>query len=927
MSELSPHYDPQTIEGHCYQLWQEHNYFQPRGAGPSYSIMIPPPNVTGTLHMGHAFQDTLMDTLIRYHRMLGDDTLWQVGSDHAGIATQMVVERQLNAKGESRHDLGREQFLERVWRWKEESGGHIMGQLRRLGASVDWSRERFTMDPGLSAAVRKLFVQLYEDGLIYRGQRLVNWDPVLKTAISDLEVENREESGFMYHVRYPFVAGQGLDGQFMHIATTRPETILADGALAVHPSDERYRHLLGKMVHVPLTERTIPIIADDYVEMDFGTGCVKITPAHDFNDYAVGQRHTMEVINLMNPDATMNDNAPAAYRGLDRWVAREKIVADLDSAGLLEKIEPHSLKRPYGDRSGAVIEPYLTDQWFVDLSSERGQEKLTRPAINAVRSGAVKFVPKNWENTYFQWLENIQDWCISRQLWWGHRVPAWYDDAGKIYVAEDEEALRRKYQLPENHGLHQDEDVLDTWFSSALWCFATQGWPEKTLDLARYYPSSVLVTGFDIIFFWVARMILMSLYVMQEVPFREVYVHGLVRDSEGQKMSKSKGNVLDPLDIIDGIDLESLVKKRTSGLMQPQKAPQIEKQTRREFPDGIKAHGTDALRFTFAALATQGRDVVFDLQRLEGYRNFCNKLWNAARFVLLQIAGQEIQAAAAAQKNVYDRWIYSRLSHTITEVRAALDAYRFDFAATRLYEFIWNEYCDWYLELTKPILSKNNPDGAAKALTRHTLLDVLEQTLRLAHPLMPFITEEIWQKLREPLGLSGASLMVSPYPVGDFRDEAATAQVEWLQQVLLNLRQLRGEMNISPGKPLTLLLKDFHDDALLASQRQALLSLGKLERLELLHGPEPEAAAFMVNGAKFLVPLAGLIDKQAELERLTREIEKRRQNIAKLQGQLTNEKFMAKAPAALISQHRNTLAQDEQVLATLEQQREKIARL
>ncbi len=926
MTEPSNRYAPAEIESKCYEFWAENGYFSPRGNGTPYAIMIPPPNVTGTLHMGHAFQDTLMDTLIRYHRMQGDRTLWQVGSDHAGIATQMVVERQLNAKGESRHDLGREKFLERVWQWKEESGGQIMGQLCRLGASVDWSRERFTLDEGLSAAVRKLFVQLYDDGLIYRGQRLVNWDPVLKTAISDLEVENREENGFMYHVRYPFVAGQGLDGQFMTIATTRPETIFADVALAVHPEDERYRAFVGKKVSVPLTGRDIPIIADDYVEKDFGTGCLKITPAHDFNDYAVGQRHGLPILNILSEDAHLNEQVPAAYRGLERFAARERFVADLEQAGLLVKVEAHTLKRPYGDRSGVVIEPYLTDQWFVDLTSAKGQERLTRPALDAVRDGRVQFVPKNWENTYFQWLENIQDWCISRQLWWGHRVPAWYDDAGKIYVAEDEEALRRKYQLPENHGLRRDEDVLDTWFSSALWCFATQGWPADSEELRLFYPSSVLVTGFDIIFFWVARMMLMSLYATGEVPFKQVYVHGLVRDSEGQKMSKSKGNVLDPLDIIDGVDLETLVQKRTSGLMQPQKAAQIAAATRKEFPNGIGAHGTDALRFTFAALATQGRDVVFDLQRLEGYRNFCNKLWNAARFVFMQTEGQPLAAVAPAAKDTADRWLYSQLNRTIAAVREALDSYRFDFAASALYEFIWNEYCDWYLELSKPVLSRKNPDEAAKARCRHTLLDVLEQTLRLAHPLLPFITEEIWQKLREPLALTTPSLMLAAYPSpSGFDDRAAVATLDWLKAVLLGVRKIRAEMNISPGKPLPLLLKS--DDARLAEARPFLLALGKLESIDVLNGAEPPSASFVVEGAPYLIPLAGLIDKTAELARLDRELAKLDQNIGRLQGQLSNERFVANAPAELVANTRAQLQSDENQRQTLSQQRAQIAQL
>lgn len=930
---MATRYQPADIENKWYDRWEKGNHFAPSGSGKPYAIMIPPPNVTGTLHMGHAFQDTIMDALIRYHRMLGDNTLWQPGSDHAGIATQMVVERQLNAQGKTRHDLGREAFTAKVWEWKAESGGQIMRQLRRLGASLDWTRERFTMDDALSRAVRTLFVKLYDDGLIYRGKRLVNWDPVLKTAISDLEVENREENGHMYHVRYPFVAGQGLDGQYMHIATTRPETILADGALAVHPDDERYRHLLGKMVHVPLTERVIPIIADEYVEMDFGTGCVKITPAHDFNDYAVGQRHTMEVINLMNPDATLNDNVPAAYRGLDRWVAREKIVADLDAAGLLEKVEPHTLKRPYGDRSGVVIEPYLTDQWFVDLSSDKGMAKLTQPALDAVRDGRIKFVPDNWKNTYYNWMENLQDWCISRQLWWGHRIPAWYDADGNVYVAENEAAARAKYQLPADLPLTQDEDVLDTWFSSALWPFATQGWPDDTADLNTYYPGNVLVTGFDIIFFWVARMVLMGMYCMNgEVPFREVYIHGLVRDSEGQKMSKSKGNVLDPLDIIDGIDLENLVAKRTSGMMQPQKAEKIAAQTRKEYPDGIAAYGTDALRFTFAAQATMGRDIVFDTKRVEGYRNFCNKLWNAARFVQMQTAGQTITAAPVKEKSAADRWIYGALDRTIRSVREAFDTYRFDFAAQALYDFIWNQYCDWYLELAKPVLGKHNDDDAEKARTRHTLLDVLEQALRLIHPLMPFISEEIWQQTAPLLGTAGDTLMTQPYPAAtNGEDPQADAEIAWLQETLLGVRKIRADMNIAPGKPLPLIISGLDDNArgYLAAQERSLLALGRLDSIRVLADgeAEPEAAAFMVGSAKNMIPLAGLIDKTAELARLDKEITKREQNIARLSGQLANERFTASAPAALVEQTRAQLASDEETVAALRAQREKVAAL
>ena len=930
---MATRYQPADIENKWYDRWEKGNHFAPSGSGKPYAIMIPPPNVTGTLHMGHAFQDTIMDALIRYHRMLGDNTLWQPGSDHAGIATQMVVERQLNAQGKTRHDLGREAFTAKVWEWKAESGGQIMRQLRRLGASLDWTRERFTMDNALSRAVRTLFVKLYDDGLIYRGKRLVNWDPVLKTAISDLEVENREENGHMYHVRYPFVAGQGLDGQYMHIATTRPETIFADVALAVHPEDERYRAYIGKKVSVPLTGREIPVIADDYVDREFGTGCLKITPAHDFNDYAVGQRHNLPLINILTPDAHLNDDVPPAYRGMERFAARKQFTADLEAAGYLEKTEPHILKRPYGDRSGVVIEPYLTDQWFVDLSSDKGMDKLTQPALDAVRDGRIKFVPDNWKNTYYNWMENLQDWCISRQLWWGHRIPAWYDADGKVYVAENEAAVREKYHLTAEHPLTQDEDVLDTWFSSALWPFATQGWPDETADLRAFYPGNVLVTGFDIIFFWVARMVLMGMYCMNgEVPFREVYIHGLVRDSEGQKMSKSKGNVLDPLDIIDGIDGEALVAKRTSGMMQPQKAEKIAAQTRKEYPDGIAAYGTDALRFTFAAQATMGRDIVFDTKRVEGYRNFCNKLWNAARFVQMQTAGQTITAAPVKEKSAADRWIYGALDRTIRSVREAFDTYRFDFAAQALYDFIWNQYCDWYLELAKPVLGKHNDDDAEKARTRHTLLDVLEQALRLIHPLMPYISEEIWQQTAPLLGTTGDTLMTQPYPAAtNGEDPQADAEIAWLQETLLGVRKIRADMNIAPGKPLPLIIGGLDDNArgYLVAQERSLLALGRLDSIRVLADgeAEPEAAAFMVGSAKNMIPLAGLIDKTAELARLDKEITKREQNIARLSGQLANVRFTASAPAALVEQTRAQLANDEETVAALRAQREKVAAL
>ncbi|HBR95827.1 MAG TPA: valine--tRNA ligase, partial [Gammaproteobacteria bacterium] len=740
-------YNPHQIEAQWYQNWEEQQYFQPQGGEQSYCIMIPPPNVTGTLHMGHAFQNTVIDALIRYHRMKGDNTLWQPGTDHAGIATQMVVERQLNAEGKTRQDLGREAFLERVWRWKGESGGTITRQLRRLGASADWSRERFTMDEGLSDAVQDVFVRLYDEGIIYRGNRLVNWDPVLHTALSDLEVLNEEEDGHLWHLRYPLSDGSG----HLTVATTRPETMLGDTAVAVHPEDDRYRHLIGSSIDLPLVGRKIPIIGDDYVDPEFGSGCVKITPAHDFNDYDVGKRHNLEMINILSRDASINDNAPEQYRGLDRFEARKAVVADLEAAGLLDRIESHKLKVPRGDRSNTIVEPLLTDQWYVDLTRDQlddgrpgGKQRITDPAIDAVRDGSIRFVPQNWDRTYFQWLENIQDWCISRQLWWGHRIPAWYDDQGNIYVAPSEAEARQKYQLSDEVTLRQDEDVLDTWFSSALWPFSTLGWPQDTDALKTFYPTSVLVTGFDIIFFWVARMIMFGMTFMdKQVPFREVYIHGLVRDSHGHKMSKSKGNVLDPLDIIDGITLDALLEKRTGNMMQPHLAEKIAEQTRQEFPDGIPSFGTDALRFTFASLASTGRDVRFDLKRVEGYRNFCNKLWNASRFVLMNMDGHESSLQDGERSlSLADRWILSRLNHLSASVEHHIAQYRFDLAAQAMYEFTWNEYCDWYLELCKPVLNATEADVALQNGARHTLVSVFEQLLRILHPLMPFITEE-----------------------------------------------------------------------------------------------------------------------------------------------------------------------------------------
>ncbi len=919
-------YDPHRIEQNWYQTWESRGYFAPRGTGAPYCIMIPPPNVTGTLHMGHAFQDTIMDILIRYHRMRGDNTLWQPGTDHAGIATQMVVERQLNAEGKTRHDLGREAFVERVWAWKAESGGTIQNQLRRMGASVDWSRERFTMDEGLSTAVRETFVRLYREGLIYRGKRLVNWDPVLHTAVSDLEVISEEEKGHLWHMRYPLSDGSG----HVTVATTRPETMLGDTAVAVHPDDTRYAHLVGRMLRLPLTDREIPVIADDYVDPEFGSGCVKITPAHDFNDYAVGRRHDLPMINILTPDARINEHGPQAYRGLDRYEARKRVVADLQAQGLLDRIEDHRLMVPRGDRTGAVVEPYLTDQWFVRT------EPLARPAIQAVEEGRIRFVPDNWKNTYFEWMRRIEDWCISRQIWWGHRIPAWYDDDGNVFVARTEDEARA--QARTKHGgdvpLRQDEDVLDTWFSSALWPFSTLGWPETTKELETFYPTSVLVTGFDIIFFWVARMIMMGLRFMDgEPPFREIYIHGLVRDGDGQKMSKSKGNVLDPIDIIDGIDLDSLIAKRTAGLMQPTMERRVEEATRRHFPDGIASHGSDALRFTFASLATTGRDVVFDMGRADGYRNFCNKIWNAARYVLMNTEGRDCGTGGEpVTLSVADRWIISRLQDTKAAMNRHIGAYRFDLAAQALYDYVWSEYCDWYLELSKPILL-NSTDEPELRGTRQTLVRVLETILRLAHPFMPFISEEIWQRVAPLAGRSGETVMLQPYPRADDgrRDAEAERDVAWIQGFILGVRRIRGEMDIAPGKPLPVLLNngDQTDRERLQRYRLFLERLARLESIGWLDSGEetPESAIALVGEMQVLVPMAGLIDKDAELRRLSRDRDRARADLERAEKKLANPNFVEKAPAAVVEQERQRLADFRAALEQLETQYRKIERL
>lgn len=939
LETLDKTYNPALIERSLYESWEKAGYFAPQGEGPPYCVMIPPPNVTGSLHMGHAFQQTLMDILIRYHRMKGDKTLWQVGTDHAGIATQMVVERMLLAEGKSRHDLGRDPFVQQIWQWKEESGGNITRQLRRIGASVDWSRERFTLDEGLSTAVQTVFIQLYREGLIYRGKRLVNWDPVLHTAVSDLEVESEEEKGSLWHIRYPLAEVTKSEKnplEYLVVATTRPETMLGDVAVAVHPEDERYTALIGKFVQLPLANRLIPIIADDAVDPAFGTGCVKITPAHDFNDYAMGERHKLDKINIFNLDATLNDEVPEVYRGLERFKARKKIVQDLKDLDLIEKIEDHTLNVPRGDRSGAVLEPLLTDQWFVKI------ESLAKPAIEAVESGKIRFIPENWSKTYFEWMRNIQDWCISRQLWWGHRIPAWYDNDGNIYVAENIEAVREKYGLDAKHPLKQDEDVLDTWFSSALWPFSTLGWPEETTEFKTFYPTQVLITGFDIIFFWVARMIMFGLKFADNIPFHEVYIHGLIQDQDGQKMSKTKGNVLDPIDLIDGIDLESLLKKRTQGLMQPQLAEKIEKNTRKQYPDGIQAYGTDALRFTYAALATTGRHIRFDLAKIEGYRHFCNKLWNATRYVLMHTEGkldlkkdnlnpEKIASDTGMDQTIPDKWIYAIWQKTLKEVETHINTYRFDLASQAIYEFVWNEFCDWYLEFSKPVLMDNSAENAGFVQgTRFTLISLLEEILRVLHPFMPYITEALWQRVavvagiidNKPLDNNAVncteSIMLQPYPVGDIyqfmRGADAIADIFWVKEVVLGIRNIRGEMNISPAKPIPVLFYCDGEDKEKILQRSRLekhyyllQSLVKIEYMEWLDATEPRGAfaTALAGNLEILVPMANLIDKDAEIARLNKEIEKLKKDLEKSEKQLSNDHFVKNAPAAVVEKEKN----------------------
>ncbi|BET98334.1 valine--tRNA ligase [Xenorhabdus taiwanensis] len=951
---LDKTYNPTEIEQSLYNHWEQSGYFKPNGdtSRESFCIVIPPPNVTGSLHMGHAFQQTIMDTMVRYQRMQGKNTLWQAGTDHAGIATQMVVERKIAAEeGKTRHDYGREAFIDKIWQWKAESGGNITNQMRRLGNSVDWKRERFTMDEGLSKAVKEAFVRLYQEDLIYRGKRLVNWDPKLRTAISDLEVENREVKGSMWHLRYPLADGaktaEGKD--YLIVATTRPETMLGDTGVAVNPEDPRYKDLIGKEILLPLVNRRIPIVGDEHADMEKGTGCVKITPAHDFNDYEVGKRHNLPMINILTFDGNIRETAevfdsngeasdryptdiPAEYRGMERFAARKAIVAEFEKQGLLVEIKPHDLTVPYGDRGGVVIEPMLTDQWYVRTAP------LAKVAIEAVENGDIQFVPKQYENMYYSWMRDIQDWCISRQLWWGHRIPAWYDAQGNVYVGRDEEEVRRENNLGADIILTQDEDVLDTWFSSGLWTFSTLGWPEQTEALKTFHPTDVLVSGFDIIFFWIARMIMMTMHFIKDengkpqVPFKTVYMTGLIRDEEGQKMSKSKGNVIDPLDMIDGISLENLLEKRTGNMMQPQMAEKIRKRTEKQFPEGIEAHGTDALRFTLAALASTGRDINWDMKRLQGYRNFCNKLWNASRFVLMNTEGQDCgQNGGEMSLSLADRWILAEFNQTVKAYREALDTYRFDIAANILYEFTWNQFCDWYLELSKPAINKGAEAEVRAA--RHTLIEVLEGLLRLAHPIIPFITETIWQRVKVVKGIEADTIMLQSFPEFDQAkvDELALNDLEWIKEAIIAVRNIRAEMNIAPSKPLEVLLRDANDDAQrrVAENLNFLQAMGRLSSVTVLATGEeaPVSVTKLINGAEVLIPMAGLINKDAELARLDKEIEKLDKEIDSIEAKLANEGFVSRAPEAVVTKERERLASNKAAKEKLLAQKETIAAL
>ncbi|WP_426575791.1 valine--tRNA ligase [Xenorhabdus stockiae] len=951
---LDKTYNPTEIEQPLYDHWEKSGYFKPNGdtSRESFCIVIPPPNVTGSLHMGHAFQQTIMDTMVRYQRMQGKNTLWQVGTDHAGIATQMVVERKIAAEeNKTRYDYGRDAFIDKIWQWKAESGGTITNQMRRLGNSVDWERERFTMDEGLSKAVKEAFVRMYQDDLIYRGKRLVNWDPKLRTAISDIEVENREVKGSMWHLRYPLADGaktaEGKD--YLVVATTRPETVLGDTGVAVNPEDPRYKDLIGKDIILPLVNRRIPIVGDEHADMEKGTGCVKITPAHDFNDYEVGKRHSLPMINILTLDGDIREAAevfnsngeasdaysteiPAEYRGMERFAARKAIVAEFEKQGLLVDIKPHDLTIPYGDRGGVVIEPMLTDQWYVRTAP------LAKVAIEAVENGDIQFVPKQYENMYYSWMRDIQDWCISRQLWWGHRIPAWYDAEGNVYVGRDEEEVRRENNLGADIILTQDDDVLDTWFSSGLWTFSTLGWPEQTEALKTFHPTDVLVSGFDIIFFWIARMIMMTMHFIKDedgkpqVPFKTVYMTGLIRDEEGQKMSKSKGNVIDPLDMIDGIPLENLLEKRTGNMMQPQMAEKIRKRTEKQFPEGIEAHGTDALRFTLAALASTGRDINWDMKRLQGYRNFCNKLWNASRFVLMNTEGQDCgQNGGEMSLSLADRWILAEFNQTVKAYREALDTYRFDIAANILYEFTWNQFCDWYLELSKPAINKGSEAEVRAA--RHTLIEVLEGLLRLAHPIIPFITETIWQRVKVVKGIDADTIMLQSFPEFDQAkvDELALNDLEWIKEAIIAVRNIRAEMNIAPSKPLEVLLRDANADAQrrVAENLNFLQAMGRLSSVTVLAAGEeaPVSVTKLINGAEVLIPMAGLVDKDAELARLDKEIEKLDKEISGIEGKLSNEGFVSRAPEAVVAKERERLATNNAAKEKLLAQKVTIAAL
>ena len=899
---MDKQYYPVEIEEKWSKIWSK-RIFSNKDSNTSFSQVIPPPNVTGTLHMGHAFQDTIMDSLTRYHRMMGFNTLWQPGTDHAGIATQMVVERILNAEGQSRLDMNREDFIKRVWEWKEESGGKISKQLRRIGASLDWDRDCFTMDDKLSKAVQSVFITLYEEGLIYRGKRLVNWDPVLHTALSDLEVLSVEEEGNLWHLEYPIKNSN----KTLTIATTRPETMMGDSAIAVNPNDDRYRNLIGSNVVLPILNREIPIIADDYVESDFGTGCLKITPAHDFNDYEVGLRHKLPVINIFNDSAELNENVPKKFRGLSRENAREVIVSEFKKLGLLKKIEKHNSKIPRGDRSGVVVEPYLTDQWFVDI------KPLAKPAIEAVKNNDIQFVPDNWKKTYFEWMENIQDWCISRQLWWGHRIPAWYDDNGNIFVGKNEKEIRRKFKIDKDVNLSQDEDVLDTWFSSALWPFSTQGWPENTESLKKFYPGQVLVTGFDIIFFWVARMIMMGIKFKREVPFKKVYIHGLIRDQYGQKMSKSKGNVLDPIDLIEGSSIESLLKKRTSGLMQSHLKPEIERNTIDEFPDGIDSYGADALRYTFASLATTGRDIRFDMGRIEGYKNFCNKLWNAAHYVIDNTHNCNLSNEKIACSNPIDLWIRTEQNKTINKVHKNFENYRLDLASQNLYEFVWHEFCDWYIELTKAILNDNSIQDSEKLGTKKNLLIVLESILRLLHPIMPFITEEIWLHIKDKFLFEDKTIMTRQYPIYDEKNtyKKESSDIEWIKKFILGIRQIRGELNISPKIELEVLLKNYtpKDTKIIKQHEYLIKRTARVKEIKLMdqNESEPLSAAALHGKMKILVPLIDHIDISDEIARLEKQATTLKNEILKSQKKLDNKGFREKAPKSVVEEEQKRI--------------------